>query len=240
MTSRAGSAQATARGARPIVLAWAIVASIALHAVVLIATLPGGRRGAEHAVPSDLQATLVVLPAPPAPPRPEQPPITVLTAAPDRHPFDLPAPAGPTAPAVLPPGSARASPGGMQVAAAPLTEPVRLGGILARQMNEFPAEIDRPVRLSGAVVARYPRGAMEQGREDTVVMWVIVDATGAVEYVQVAEGSDEFAQEAIAAVRAARFLPAEDRLKPIRYPIALQFDFRSGRSTTASAAALAK
>ena len=49
--------------------------------------------------------------------------------------------------------------------------------------------------------------------------------------------TEEFASEVLAAIRAARFLPAQDNLKPIRYPIALEFRFRTGAGATAGAAA---
>ena len=66
-----------------------------------------------------------------------------------------------------------------------------------------------------------------------MAVWVIVDASGNVDEIHVAEGSEEFATEVVAAVRAAHFLPAEDNLKPIRFPIALQFDFRARGNSTA-------
>ena len=44
----------------------------------------------------------------------------------------------------------------------------------------------------------------------------------------------------LAAIRAARFQPAQNNLKPIRYPISLEFQFRTGAGETAGAAAEVK
>jgi TonB family protein len=76
------------------------------------------------------------------------------------------------------------------------------------------------------IEVRYPESALAHGREDAVTVWAIVDASGKVQDVYVAEGTDEFTEEVIAVVRATHCLPAENNMKPIRYPIALQFDFR--------------
>lgn len=228
-TSRAGTVQAGSRGARSIVLAWAVAASIVVHAAVLIATLPGGRPGIPRSTSIELQATLVEAPAREQGPEQPAPVPPVLAALPDRSPVTVPAPesASPTMPR-----SSSAAPrpglGKVEVTAELLIDRTRLGGYAARQMNMFPAEVDRPARLDQKIVARYPQSALAQGREDEVVVWAIVEESGTVDEVYVAQGSEEFAAEAIAAVRAARFIPAEDNLKPTRYPIALQFDFRAG------------
>ena len=82
--SRAGTVQARSRGTRSIVLAWAIAASIVVHAAILIATLPGGKPGIPKAAPPELRATLI--PSESAPePGPEIPvPVPpVLAAMPD-------------------------------------------------------------------------------------------------------------------------------------------------------------
>jgi TonB family protein len=235
--SRAGTVQARSRGTRSIVLAWAIAASIVVHAAILIATLPGGKPGIPKAAPPELRATLV--PSESAPePGPEIPvPVPpVLAATPERSSFAVPVPeraARPTAPPAS--QSSRAGWGKVEIAAEPLADRTRLGGYFTRQMNEFPVEVDRPVRLDDRIVVPYPVNALAQGREEIVAVWVVVDESGSVEQVYVTEGSEEFAHEVLAVVRAAHFLPAEDNLKPIRYPIALQFDFRARGGATARA-----
>jgi TonB family protein len=235
--SRAGTVQASSRGTRSIVLAWAIATSIVVHAAILIATLPGGNPGIPRAAPPELRATLV--PAEPAPETGPETPIPVapvLAALPERSTFAVASPERAVR-ATTPPAAqaSRAGWGKVEIAAEPLADRTRLGGYFTRQMNEFPVEVDRPVRLDDRIVVPYPANALAQGREEIVAVWIVVDESGNVEEVYVAQGSEEFAHEVVVAVRAARFLPAEDNLKPIRYPIALQFDFRAGNTATAKA-----
>jgi TonB family protein len=180
-----------------------------------------------------IEATLV----PPCPsPAPEQPrPVPPVLALSDRSPIAVPAPnrAPPAAPR---PSSRRIARGfgNIEVAAEPLVDRTRLGDYFTRQMNEFPsrstAGAHRP-EDRGAV----PDAALAEGRTTRVAVWAIVSVDGTVDEIYVADGSEEFASEVVAAVRAAHFLPAERKLKPIRYPIALQFDFRAGSMATARA-----
>jgi TonB family protein len=127
----------------------------------------------------------------------------------------------------------RAGVGTMEVVAELLGDRTRLGEYYDRQSAEFPVEVDRPPRIDGKIVARYPIDAVRESREDFVVVWAIVDATGAVQEAHAAQGSEEFAAEALAAVRAARFIPAENKMRVQPYPIALQFDFRAGAPAVA-------
>jgi TonB family protein len=233
--SRAGTVQAGSRGARPIVLAWAIAASVVVHAALLIATLPGGKPGLAHAPPA-LRASLVAVEIEPQRgaevPAPVPP---VLTANPDQSTFSVPSPERAVAAPPRAPQASRAGWATMEVAGEPLADRSRLGWLGTRQTIQFPAEIDRPVRMDDRIVARYPAAALAQGREESVVVWVVVGESGEVEEVQVAEGSEDFAREAVAAVRAAHFHPAENNLKPIRFAIALQFDFRLRAAATSRA-----
>jgi TonB family protein len=207
------------------VLAWAIAASVVLHAAVLIATLPGGRPGTPLPGAPDLRVSLEF-----APPRQEAshvPEPAVVATMPDRSPVSVPAasappPARPTAAASAP----HAGSGKIKIVVHPIAGGMRLGDYSALRANRFPSEVDRPVRMDQKIEVRYPESALAHGREDAVTVWAIVDASGKVQDVYVAEGTDEFTEEVIAVVRATHFLPAENNLKPIRYPIALQFDFR--------------
>jgi TonB family protein len=123
----------------------------------------------------------------------------------------------------------------MEVVAELLADRTRLGEYYDRQTAEFPAEVDRLPRIDGKIVVRYPQTALANGREDSVVAYILVDITGEVADVEIIQGSEEFADEVVAAVRRARFLPAENNLQPIRYPIALEFDFRADGTATAQA-----
>ncbi len=116
----------------------------------------------------------------------------------------------------------------------------RLGELLSRQLAEFPVEVDSPARLVAKIRASYPPAALAEGREDLVVVWIVVDAKGAVEEIQVAEGTEEFSAAVIAAVRQARFVPAQGSLVPIRFPLALEFRFAIGRKATAGTATAAQ
>ena len=132
-------------------------------------------------------------------------------------------------------GATGDGPGQSQAVGAILRDRNRLGDLYTRGQSEFPIEVDVPVRLDSQIVARYPAAAFAAGREDSVVAWAIVNEEGRASEIEIPEGTEEFADQVRAALRIARFKPAEDKLKPIRFPIALQFDFRRG--TTAGAAA---
>jgi TonB family protein len=233
--SRADAVQAGARGVRPIALGCAVAASVVVHGALLIATLGGGKPDVGWNRSPGIEATLVQAPPEQALEQPTPVP-PVLALLPDRSPVTVPVPnrAPPRAPQ---PSSAASRPGfgSIEISGAPLVDRTRLGDYFTRQTSEFPVEIDRPVRIDQKIVVRYPDAALAEGREDAVAVWAIVGVDGNVDEVYVAEGSEEFTNEVIAAVRAAHFLPAEDNLKPIRYPIALQFDFRAGGIATARA-----
>ena len=220
---------------------WALGASLAVHAVLVVATLSHGQRGQTALAPQELQAELRPAQSSAAEPAPDLPssPAAVLA---------VPA-AGPAPPLVAPRAAPEPSPAqpvakkarsrgtaALDVLAEPLADRTRLGEYYDRQLTEFPVEIDRPVRVADRIVARYPRAALQEGREDSVAVWVIVGPDGSAEQIQVLDGTPEFADEVVAAVQSARFLPAENNLKPIRFPIALQFDFRTATRETAVAA----
>ncbi len=128
--------------------------------------------------------------------------------------------------------SARAGvPLDIPVEAEPVIAITRIGDeLLKRTMEEFPVEIGWPVRIHGKIRARYPPAALEAGREDTVIVWVVVDAQANVEEIQVVEGAEEFVDAAIDAVKAAQFHPAALDGVGISFPIALEFRFALGTS----------
>jgi TonB family protein len=237
------------RDRRGVVLLWALVASTVVHSalVALPRTVPG--RGA-NLLPDRgiaLQAVLATPEDQRAVPAADQQPAAATIEAPSplkiaeqvvTPPGVPPVPSG----ALVQPPSA-ASPllgvggfGEVRVEGIPLADKDRLGEALSRQMSEFPVEIDFPVRLTETVRARYPPAALAAGREDSVAVWVVVDAQGVPEEVLVTDGQEEFAGAVIEAVRAARFVPARNNLVPIRFPLALEFRFVVGaREATAAA-----
>ena len=211
---------------RSLALMWALGASVAIHAGTLVATLGG------NALPGVASITPRVLEAVLTPVRTSAQGSIVV----ENH-ADFPATAdtavalSAAAPsAVSPPKAVRkASTHGvaaLAVSAEPLVDKGRLGDYLARQLSEFRAEIDRPVRIENPIIAGYPSIALREGREESVVVWIVVNEMGQAEEVDVIEGSPEFAQAVTVAIYAAKFLPAEQKLEPIRYPIALEFRFR--------------
>jgi protein TonB len=81
-----------------------------------------------------------------------------------------------------------------------------------------PSQLSRYPQLAAPLDARYPRRAMEEGRRGVVGLQLLIDERGAVVEAQVAWGdpSEEFAEAALAAARAARFLPAEAGGRPVK------------------------
>lgn len=167
-----------------------------------------------------------------SPPEAESTLASVVAAPPIESPIALPAPVAAAAP---PPAAAAREPSGgfgkPEVTWGLLQDRNRLGEFMTRQLTDFPVEVDRPARLDQDIVARYPSGAIAQGREESVAVWVVVDASGAADEIHVVDGAEDFAAEVVDAIRAARFIPAEDNLRPIRFPLALQFDFRLSGAT---------
>ena len=235
------------RDRRGVVLLWALVASTVVHSalVALPRTLPG--RGAppllDHGVAlqallatpkdqredlaADQQSTVAITEAPSPMQIAEQ-----AVATPDVPPVRSGALA--QQPTAAPPVLGVGGFGDVRVEGVPLADKDRLGEALSRQMSEFPVEVDFPVRLSETVRAQYPPAALAAGREDSVAVWIVVDAQGVPEEVLVTDGQEEFAGAVIAAVRAAHFVPAQNNLAPIRFPLALEFRFAVGaREATA-------
>jgi TonB family protein len=215
-------------------LAWAVCGSAFVHAALVVVPLGGGERGYLPSRPLALDATR---------PAPRTLEATIASVQPARNgallPFVGPAPlalpltmmAAPLPPPyVLPPlehgaaSSRAAAPGEGLVQANLVTDRTHVGRLIARE-TEFPAEIGTPVRLTTPVVVQYPPRLRAAGREDNVTLWIIVDADGRIEEVQLAQGTPEFAEPAIAAVQAARFVPATNNRQPIRFYIALEFRY---------------
>jgi hypothetical protein len=106
-----------------------------------------------------------------------------------------------------------------------LTDHSRLGPLLSREMAEYPTEIDSPVRLDDPIVVRLPAGTRPSEPDASIVVWAIVLADGSVDSALLAEGDETVAEPVLAAVKAARFVPARSRLQPRDYPISLEFRF---------------
>ena len=124
------------------------------------------------------------------------------------------------------PASAAADTVGQVAAIAELlTDHSRLGPLLGREMAEYPTEIDSPVRLDDPIVVRLPSGIRPNEADASIVVWAIVLADGSVDTALLAEGDESVAEPVLAAVKAARFVPARSRLQPRDYPVSLEFRF---------------
>jgi len=115
-------------------------------------------------------------------------------------------------------------PGELRVAAQQVMAVSRLGDLIERQMNEFPREVQAPVRFHG-VEARYPAAARAQGTEGTVLAWVVVDTSAHVEEIRIVEGDDVFRDAVTEAIEAGSYMPAADGGVGLRFPIMLEFRF---------------
>jgi TonB family protein len=236
------------RDRRGVALLWALVASTVVHSalVALPRTVPG--RGANLlpdrgvalqavlAAPEDQQQDTTADRQPVVAPIEAPSPLQIAARDMPSTPDVPPVPSGAVAhpPAATPPLLGVGGVGEVNVDGVLLADKDRLGEALSRQMSEFPVEVDFPVRMNEAIRALYPPAALAAGREDSVAVWIVVDAQGLPEEVLVTDGQEEFAAAVIAAVRAAHFVPARNNLVPIRFPLALEFRFAIGaRNATA-------
>lgn len=238
----------TASGALPTSLFWALVASTVVHSalVAMPRVLPNHPPSAMADPGVTLQASLVApkdkhadqiadhqaelaVAAVSSPMQPAAQDVSVPAL-----PFASAVPRTPSAP---PPLLAVGGATDVRIDGRSLEDRNRLGELLSRQMTEFPVEVDFPARVNEKIRARYPPAALAAGREDSVAVWIVVDAQGAPEEILVADGAEEFADAVVAAVKHARFVPAQNNLVPIRYPLALEFHFTVGPEAVAGAAA---
>lgn len=110
--------------------------------------------------------------------------------------------------------------------------------LVLRTQSEYPAEVDKAVRVVRKPDVSYPADAFAAQRSGTVIAWLAVNREGGVDEVIIVSGEPEFAEAVTAAIPTARFQPAEDGGATIRYYFVMEFEFRSG-STMATPAATA-
>ena len=81
-----------------------------------------------------------------------------------------------------------------------------------------PSQLTRYPQLAAPFAAHYPRRALEEGRRSQLILQLMIDERGRVIEALVALGdpSSEFAAAALAAVREARFTPAEAGGRPVK------------------------
>jgi TonB family protein len=105
---------------------------------------------------------------------------------------------------------------------------VRLfGADLAKRMAaRFPEVAARPPRIDGSLSAMYPVKAAREGRSQALSALVSIDAQGHITDVRVLPDDPVFAAAVMAAVRNARFQPAQILGKPAPYWAVLDFTFK--------------
>jgi TonB family protein len=77
------------------------------------------------------------------------------------------------------------------------------------------AEGDVPPKLLSTAIPEYPRAAYETGREGTVILELVIDAEGRVMDARVTKSIPEFDGAALACVSQWRFIPAQQRGRPV-------------------------
>jgi len=99
-------------------------------------------------------------------------------------------------------------------------------------LREFPAEVQGGVEVPRNLTVAYPPEALAAGREATVLLWAVVDADGKIEATHFIDGAAGFSEAVESALSDARFIPAMDNFKPIRYFVTLAFEFRIDSSAS--------
>lgn len=101
------------------------------------------------------------------------------------------------------------------------------GADLAKRMSaRFPEVAARPPRIDGSLSAMYPVKAAREGRSQALSALVSIDADGRITDVRVLPDDPVFAAAVMAAVRNARFQPAQVLGKPAPYWAVLDFTFK--------------
>jgi len=220
-------------------LALALVCSLVLHLVLLFGfrAPPGARPGPLRATPfaAAFSARLqVIASAPPAaaltPPtaaparqrareKPRNPPLAV-----SRRPVaPRPAPVAPVATRATPAAAASPAP----TATAPSAPSPAASAARPALINRGGHGISRPPAPLQPIRPLYPAAAQADGVEGTVVVELQIDATGVVRQARVmqAEPPEYFEAAALAAVRAARFVPARAAGVPVASRVRLTIRF---------------
>jgi protein TonB len=193
-------------------LAAALAASAVVHALLTGMLPPGGGRGRSPLPPAPISIEAQLVQVAPPPLRAPTPAIEP-TAAPVRS---------------VPPVRARAAPPQPARAVEPAGEGSSLGvpdatyyGV--RQLDVFPA-------LDGAFDLRYPQRAAADDVKGRVTLLVLIDADGTVNDVSVVDAhpAGYFEDDALRAVRAARFRPALKDRRAVRSRIVIEVNYGGG------------
>jgi hypothetical protein len=94
-----------------------------------------------------------------------------------------------------------------------------------KMKTRFPEAASRTSTAVGSMSVLYPTRAAAEGRSQDLSALLIIDAAGKVTEVRVMPNDPPFAAAVIAALKGARFTPAERAGKPVPYWLVMDFRF---------------
>lgn len=102
------------------------------------------------------------------------------------------------------------------------------GGVVGGQVGaiSLPEDADPPVAAKSNAPPSYPEVARSSGRTGTVILKVVILASGAVASVEVMRGDEPFVSEAVKAVKQWRYEPARYKGQPITVYRIIQIPFK--------------
>jgi hypothetical protein len=108
-----------------------------------------------------------------------------------------------------------------------ITASERLGHAQAlRLAQRFPRSADKPPRLSGPLIVPYPPRAAGAHAEARIAALLLLDSTGRIVDTTLFPDEPLFGPTILAALKDARFSPAETDAKPMPYWVIVEFVFR--------------
>ena len=120
------------------------------------------------------------------------------------------------------------------VAVGPLNNPDRIGRVQAlRLASRFPQPAYKRPQLLGTLTVPYPLRAAFEHRDGTIIVLMLIDASGKITDTTLYPDDPYFTPTVLAALRGARFAPAEIEAKPTPYWAMMEFVFRMRRSARA-------
>ena len=218
----------------------AIVGSIAIHALLAVATVayieyaPGpdvlatlDLSSVELSFAEDVDESRAATPLPP-PPAPD-PTAPKAEERPPEAKAEKPTPADPPEPTLRAPAEERPH---MDAPPPPETSrpPVESQSAETPQPSVAPrqARVDAPPRPKSKIKPDYPKGARQRGEQGSVTLEIRVNEEGTVDSVKVVAscGFAELDEEAVRATKAARFTPARSGREAVASTARLKLDFK--------------
>ena len=179
--------------------------------------LPAERIPVEQSKETQPSATAIEMPAPlPVPRRP------AVTSAPS------PGAAVPYEPGIEPTPSDAPPPG--DVAVGPVNDSERIGHVQAlRLASRFPKRVYKRPQLLDTLIVPYPPRAAFAHRDARITALMQIDSSGRITDTALYPDDPLFTPAVLAALRGARFAPAEIEAKPVPYWAMMEFVFTMRR-----------